>query len=656
MLENHSTEGKDGSVEVKVSEHCKIKTEDVTEEVKISEDYTVDSENDAEKETKTRKRRLSTITEEGHIQNPEKRYKKMILSLKKPSYLLRCGLGAKNVRRENRNRLRYLLCKLVKLGNWTDACGVLSVLLKGTSKEKCPVANRLKYMVSMELFNHVESERINPIRIKNVYDIWMKRIASAKDSPLEDKFVVHLEFILFCLTRGDVDEAHQAAMGLMQEREFGSHPMANMVMALTFCQRWYSSIPKDMQWDDSDQMHSPGRSDFSGSRLNHEVENSGAPDTVNSYKADTHFRCDSETSVMIGKKMSLENDSEVHGPVEDNVSLQRGNLSQPIQPLAFFINSTETEDSSPMKDAVPVNYASVFVALEGLDSWLLPVRLPNSSEDYEIAIRKYRKLLNDDYKNAVKYLRFALYSTPAVSAALLPLIQLLLIGGHVDEALIELEKFCSNSPTALPVRLRASLLECFDRNNYIMLSTCFEDILRKDPTCSHSLARLIRMHQTGNYSVESLLEMIALHLDATYADSNIWREFASCLLQLSQYDEDRMSVCPDANEGGKKQSFSVRYSRVPDILTKGKSGKAWMFRCKWWLRRHFSQNMLTSEIAAGDLQLLTYKASCASHMYGQKLNYVVKVYAYLEKANDRDLFMFLQTHIHNAISLTSNYK
>lgn len=37
----------------------------------------------------------------------------------------------------------------------------------------------------MELFNHIESDRINPIRIKNVYDIWMKRIASTKDSPLE---------------------------------------------------------------------------------------------------------------------------------------------------------------------------------------------------------------------------------------------------------------------------------------------------------------------------------------------------------------------------------------------------------------------------------------------------------------------------------------
>ncbi|KAF3962200.1 hypothetical protein CMV_013258 [Castanea mollissima] len=29
----------------------------------------------------------------------------------------------------------------------------------------------------------------------------------------------------------------------------------------------------------------------------------------------------------------------------------------------------------------------------------------------------------------------------------------------------------------------------------VLLSTCFEDILKKDPTCSNSLTKLVRMHQ-----------------------------------------------------------------------------------------------------------------------------------------------------------------
>ncbi|KAI9184755.1 hypothetical protein LWI28_000794 [Acer negundo] len=624
-------EFKDGDVDIRLSEHQTIKREDGVEEVKVSEDCTMIFEDGAKTEPKkTRKRRLSTMMdEEDDIQIPEKHYKKVILSLMKPSYLLRLGLGSKNVRFENRKRLRYLLRKLVRQRNWAEASGVLSVLLKGTSKEKSPIMNRIKFTVSMELLKHVESERINPIRIKNVYDIWMKRIGSVRDSPLEDRYTVHLEFILFCLTRGDFEEAHQAAMSLMQEREFGSHPMSNMVMALTFCQRWFSSIPREMQKKDSDRTYSPMVSEISGERLNLQVKNSEAHDTVYSNEADTHLTNDSETSVMIGKRISAVNDSNLHreGPVEGDVDLQRERFAKHL-PQCF--NSYSTENEASFSNDGGSGNASIFFALERLDSWLLPIKLPNSNDDYENYIRKHMKLLNDDYKNAIKYLRFALLSTPPVPAALLPLIQLLLIGGHVDEAMNELEKFCSDSSTALPIRLKATLLECFDRNNYVMISTCFEDILKKDPTCSHSLARLISMHQNGDYSPTSLLEMIALHLDATYANENTWREFALCFLKLSRYDEDRMSICLNGNESEQKQ-FPNRYDRPPTILIEGKLGQSWKFRCKWWLNRHFSKNMLASEIAAGDIQLLTYKAACACHMYGQESDYFVKACSYLEK-------------------------
>lgn len=59
--------------------------------------------------------------------------------------------------------------------------------------------------------------------------------------------------------------------------------------------------------------------------------------------------------------------------------------------------------------------------------------------------------------------------------------------------------------------------------------------------------------------------------------------------------------------------------------------------------------------ATGDLQLLTYKAACASHMYGREFNYVAEAYNCLEKENDRDLFLFLQTNMHNSIGIYSNF-
>lgn len=94
--------------------------------------------------------------------------------------------------------------------------------------------------------------------------------------------------------------------------------------------------------------------------------------------------------------------------------------------------------------------------------------------------------------------------------------------------------------------------------------------------------------------------MIALHLDATYAECNTWKEFASCFLKLSRSEEDRMSVCLDGNNDGEfMQRHSNHLNRNPGIFANGVLGKDWRFRCRWWLTRHFSQNMLVSEIAAG---------------------------------------------------------
>lgn len=88
-----------------------------------------------------------------------------------------------------------------------------------------------------------------------------------------------------------------------------------------------------------------------------------------------------------------------------------------------------------------------------------------------------------------------------------------------------------------------------------------------------------------------------MHLDATYADFSIWREFALCFLKLSQQEEDRMSVY--GNEEGHKQQDSVRFNKTPKIFTEGQSGKSWRLRRRWWLTRHFSHKILESEILAG---------------------------------------------------------
>lgn len=109
---------------------------------------------------------------------------------------------------------------------------------------------------------------------------------------------------------------------------------------------------------------------------------------------------------------------------------------------------------------------------------------------------------------------------------------------------------------------------------------------------------------SGEYGVESLVEMIALHLDAANAAPSTWQEFAMCFFKLAKQEEDRLSVCLNGGESGPRQCYSGQITVIPKIFTAGNSGKAWRFRCRWWLRRHFSCSVLESDIAAGTLTSL----------------------------------------------------
>ncbi|MCD9561498.1 hypothetical protein HAX54_020625 [Datura stramonium] len=46
-------------------------------------------------------------------------------------------------------------------------------------------------------------------------------------------------------------------------------------------------------------------------------------------------------------------------------------------------------------------------------------------------------------------------------------------------------------------RVKATILEHFDSGNYVKLSAILEENLEKDPTCSHSMGRLISLHRSG---------------------------------------------------------------------------------------------------------------------------------------------------------------
>lgn len=46
-------------------------------------------------------------------------------------------------------------------------------------------------------------------------------------------------------------------------------------------------------------------------------------------------------------------------------------------------------------------------------------------------------------------------------------------------------------------------MEHFDRSNNVLLSTCYEQTLKKDPTCYHSMGKLVQMHRNGMLIAEN---------------------------------------------------------------------------------------------------------------------------------------------------------
>ncbi|KAF3944248.1 hypothetical protein CMV_029263 [Castanea mollissima] len=139
------------------------------------------------KKPSTRKRKLNQKLDNNGNVMPEKLFKRIKLFLTKPSTLLVLApkIGSKVVRWENRVRLSHLLRKLVKRRNWVEVGGVLSMLLKASCKDRYPLNNRFKYSVSMELLKHMKSDRIKFTKIRNIYDIWMRKNGSMKEWPIE---------------------------------------------------------------------------------------------------------------------------------------------------------------------------------------------------------------------------------------------------------------------------------------------------------------------------------------------------------------------------------------------------------------------------------------------------------------------------------------
>ncbi|MCD7450102.1 hypothetical protein HAX54_003520 [Datura stramonium] len=360
-----------------------------------------------------------------------RRINSVILANTKPSFCLKRGIGSlhqeyRSLQSQHRRTLRHLLQKLMRQHKYAEASGVLSVLLKGTTKETAVMKTRTKFTATLELIEHIKGDTLSSRKIQNIYELWMKKLGPMKNWTLKDRFAVPLEFILSCLKRGNTQDAHQGALSLMQERGFESDPVSNLVVGLAFYQLWYSTIPKELHLQELDRFDSTVQLETFEDRIFMSILNSEGHDAVEGQEANSPFHCDSNTSVrndkaILGVDFSHQQ-REVPMVIDDNMPGETQNDN--FQPQDFYMSSAERSDheGSSMDQSADVPYHSIFYN-RGLPLWLLPLQLPSSNENLEDDLNMHRTLRNDHYKSAIKYLRNALYSSPPVLEAFHPLIQ-----------------------------------------------------------------------------------------------------------------------------------------------------------------------------------------------------------------------------------------
>lgn len=110
---------------------------------------------------------------------------------------------------------------------------------------------------------------------------------------------------------------------------------------------------------------------------------------------------------------------------------------------------------------------------------------------------------------------------------------------------------------------------------------------------------------TGYYNTIELLEAIALHLDSVNGKPCIWEELVSCFLRLfSEWTTD-YGDCMSCNVQG-DATFTAS-SKFSCVFFEQNTRETWKVRCTWWMNRHFSQSICTSETLTGTCLLLDMK-------------------------------------------------
>ncbi|XP_057819648.2 uncharacterized protein LOC131032643 isoform X1 [Cryptomeria japonica] len=551
------------------------------------------------------------------------------------------------------HRLRGILEELSSQHRWKECAGVLSALLKGMVHDIYFFRHQFKYWAAMETLRQIDSNQGNERKFNHLFELLWKKQPDPKHA-INKKLrpSIQLEKVLYFISQGRLDDASLNSKEFLKEEQFRDDPVANMVYGLIVYQKWFDAISKRLHLKEHDMI--PLTEDMEMDSLDaisksyQSVQNSH-PNISGEEKL--FITLDSDSSIGNGKEIP-----KLPGHHSSKKQCCRGPLHGTSKKIYVQGFNEETDEDVSSHDLGGVSGRITVLCSTDLDRILFPIRLPATHEKMEYMI----PMEVDEakvYHEALKHFEVALSSSPPLLAALVPYLQLLLANGQVKETLKKIENLCQDSNHLLLFSLRARLAESLTPKQPTLLGRCYEELLSKNPASDQSIKCLVKLHKKGSYQTDSLVECIALHLDAAHGHAYIWRELASCFQEIQaewqakHENDDRLST-EQGNYSDIKYGRLTFSNQLPRMFCNSQLRSNWMLRCKWWAGRHFSKDRIHLEQQeAGNWELVTFKAACATHILGPKFGYVKDIYAALESMEETNMLSLLKPHIHCSLRL-----
>ncbi|KAJ7528721.1 hypothetical protein O6H91_15G016000 [Diphasiastrum complanatum] len=444
-------------------------------------------------------------------------------------------------------KLRRLLSSFVLEHKWSEAAGVLSVLLPTISDKDNLQANRTKFYFwsAMEVWRQLETPSENMLRIRRLFNLLQSKSHKRRRFK-RSRGEAEIELALYLMNQGDLDGAYNVSRPVVDVPPFRDDPATQLCHGLILHKLWYKKVIEDIKMEDLDNH------DAAQNKIGVLLE--GTDETmqgnVDDWASNEKYHISkwglfSDSSSIPSNEFSNQTTIFSTGGEED-----RRPKKEIIEWPRF-----SPKDSYDDKDVVievgnkEFLERAIILSSPGLSELLFPVHLSSKHNNLPYIVPMKKLAVQDIHNRAVKHLQIALAGARDAPLALLPLVQLLLAIGDIEGAYLEIEECCKASNAILPFSIKALLLESLAQKDTRKLSHCYKEIIRRNPSSEEAIQPVLNLH------------------------------------------------------------------------------------------------------AAGDKHRITYKAACATHLYGPESSYVTAAYSFLKKKRADDLLALLQLHLQQPLLL-----